>query len=36
MMKIEYVETFLVDRFLVARITTDDGTYGIGVNFSAV
>ena len=30
MMKIEHVETFLVDRFLAVRITTDDGTYGIG------
>ena len=29
-MKIEQVETFLVNRFLVVRITTDDGTQGIG------
>ena len=29
-MKIERVETFLVDRFLVVRVTTDDGTEGIG------
>ncbi len=29
-MKIEQIETFLVDRFLVVRITTDDGTQGIG------
>ena len=29
-MKIEQVETFLVDRFLVVRVTTDDGTQGIG------
>ena len=29
-MKIEQIETFLVDRFLVIRVTTDDGTQGIG------
>ena len=30
MMKIEKVETFFVSRFLVVRVTTDDGTQGIG------
>ena len=29
-MKIEHIETYLVDRFLVVRVTTDDGIYGIG------
>ena len=29
-MKIENVETFLVDRFLIVRITTEDGIQGIG------
>ncbi len=29
-LKIESVETFLVDRFLVVRVTADDGTYGVG------
>ncbi|MDP6667396.1 MAG: mandelate racemase/muconate lactonizing enzyme family protein [Dehalococcoidia bacterium] len=29
-MKIEKIETFFVARFLVVRITTDDGTQGIG------
>ena len=29
-MKIELVETFLVDRFLIVRITTDNGIQGIG------
>ena len=29
-MKIEQVETFLIDRFLTVRITTVDGTQGIG------
>jgi len=28
--KIEKIETFFVDRYLVVRITTDDGTQGIG------
>ena len=30
MMKIERIETFLVNRFLVVRVTTDDGTVGVG------
>ena len=30
MMKIELIETFLVNRFLVVRVTTDDGTVGAG------
>lgn len=30
MMKIEKVETFFVSRYLVVRVTTDDGTQGIG------
>ena len=29
-MKIEKIETFFVDRYLVVRITADDGTQGIG------
>ncbi len=29
-MKIEKIETFFVTRFLVCRITTDDGTQGVG------
>lgn len=29
-MKIEQIETFLVDRFLVVQITADDGTVGAG------
>lgn len=29
-MKIEKIETFFVSRYLVCRITTDDGTQGIG------
>ena len=29
-MKIEKIETFFVSRFLVCRITTDDGTQGVG------
>ena len=29
-MKIERIETFLVNRFLVVRVTTDDGTVGVG------
>ncbi|MDA1279608.1 MAG: mandelate racemase/muconate lactonizing enzyme family protein [Chloroflexi bacterium] len=29
-MKIEKIETFFVSRYLVVRITTDDGTQGIG------
>ncbi len=29
-MKIEKIETFFVDRYLVCRITTDDGTQGVG------
>ena len=29
-MRIEKIETFLVSRFLLVRITTDDGTEGIG------
>ena len=29
-MKIEKVETFLISHFLVIRITTDDGTEGVG------
>ncbi|MBM3956508.1 MAG: galactokinase, partial [Gemmatimonadetes bacterium] len=29
-MKIERVETFLVDAFLLVRVTADDGTQGIG------
>jgi len=29
-MKIEKIETFFVDRYLVCRITADDGTQGVG------
>jgi galactonate dehydratase len=29
-MKIEQIETFFIDRYLVVRITADDGTQGIG------
>ncbi len=29
-MKIDKIETFFVDRYLVCRITTDDGTQGVG------
>ena len=29
-MKIEKIETFFVSRFLVCRITADDGTQGVG------
>ncbi len=29
-MKIEQIETFFVDRYLIVKVTTDDGTEGIG------
>ena len=29
-MKIDKIETFFVSRFLVVRITADDGTQGVG------